>query len=230
MVFLLWKTQESVNGIACDLSHNRVTKLRDIIKYILDFNSIAQFSTLEIIKIMSELLLLVGYSNSGKDYIAERRYKNFTNVKLTKEFKQLFASDHSLDYEDCNDKAMRESVLSYGPMAGQTLSDAMVLCYNQSLMGVGYGGKFQYITITSTINTLANLAMTRTPVVITDLRKLTELKVLLSFAEVINYIPKMLIVRSNKSTPKDSDRSLEENRQLFEYLTGKKAEICLNDY
>jgi hypothetical protein len=179
---------------------------------------------------MSELLFITGYSNSGKDYIAEHQYKNFTNVKLTATFKKLFASDHGLDYEDCNDKTMRECVLSHGPMAGQTLSDAMVICYNQSLSGVGYGAKFKYITITSTINTLANLAMTRTPVVITDLRKPTELKVLLSFAEVINYIPKMVLIRSNHSTPKDSDRSLEENRRLFEYLTGKRADVYLNDY
>jgi hypothetical protein len=179
---------------------------------------------------MSELLFLTGYSNSGKDYLAQSHYKNFTPVPIGSAFKKLFASDHRLNYEDCNDKTMRECVLSYGPMAGQTLSDAMVICYNQSLTGIGYGAKFKYITITSTISTLANLAMNKTPVIITDLRKPTELEVLLAFAKVINYVPRMLIVRSNKSTPKDSDRCLEENRNLFEHLTGKRADICLNDY
>jgi hypothetical protein len=179
---------------------------------------------------MSELLLLVGYSNSGKDYIAEHQYKNFTPVKLTAAFKAIMEVDHRLEPGTCNDKTMREHVLNQGPMAGRTLSDAMVICYNQSLVGIGYGAKFKYMTITSTISALANLAMNRTPVVVTDLRKPTELKVLLAFAEVIGYNVRMAIVRSNKSTPKDSDRSLEENRRLFEYLTGKKAEICLNDY
>lgn len=179
---------------------------------------------------MSELLFLVGLSNSGKDYIAENKYRNFTNVKLTESFKRDFEIDHGLNSGDCNNKSLREMTLVSGPLTGLTLSAAMVKSYNQSLTGSGYGAKFRYSTITSTLLKLAELAGNRTPVVITDLRKPIELKVLLAFSEVIDYTPKMLIIRSNKAIAKDSDRSLEENRNLFEYLTGKKAEICLNDY
>jgi hypothetical protein len=179
---------------------------------------------------MSELLFLVGLSNAGKDYIAETKHKNFTNVKLTAEFKKQFESDNGLKPGDCNDKSLREQVLTAGPMTGKTLSEAMVISYNQSIIGIGYGAKFKYTTITSTILRLAELAENRTPVVITDLRKPTELKVLLAFSEVIGYSPKMVMVRSNNATAKDSDRSLEETRKLFEYLTGKKVEVCLNDY
>lgn len=178
---------------------------------------------------MSELLFIVGYSNAGKDYVAKNKFANFTSEKLTKAFKDQYEIDHGLSPGSCNDKSMRNETHTYGPMAGLTLSEGMVVAYKQSLNGIGYGHKFTYLTITSTIQRLAKLASNRTPVCITDLRKPTELKVLLAFAEVIRYSPRMIVVSSNKSTPKESDKSLTENIYLFTYLTGKPVEYCQNN-
>lgn len=178
---------------------------------------------------MSELLFLVGYSNAGKDYVAETKFANFTNVKLTKAFKAQYELDHGLEPGDCNNKALRGNKHESGPMTGFTISEGMILAYNQSLNGVGYGHKFAYLTITSAIERLAELASNRTAVAITDLRKPTELKVLLAFTEVIKYSPRMVVVSSNKATPKSSDRSLTENINLFSYLTGKQVEYCQNN-
>ena len=178
---------------------------------------------------MSELLYLVGFSNAGKDYIAKTQWANFTNVKLTESFKRVFADDHSIQYEACNDKTLRNTKLSRGPMAGLTLSEAMVTCYNQSLSGIGYGHKFKYLTLTSTLQKLAELASSRTPIAITDLRKPTELKVLQAFSEVMRYDTRMIVVSSNRSTPKASDSSLTDNINLYTCLTGKPVEYCQND-
>lgn len=178
---------------------------------------------------MSELLFIVGYSNAGKDYIAEHRFANFKNEKLTEAFKTQYEIDHGLQPGDCNDKTMRNTAHKSGPMAGMTISDGMIAAYNQSLSRVGYGHKFAYLTLTSTIERLAKLAGNRAAVVITDLRKPTELKVLLAFAEVIKYNTRMIVVSSNKSTPKNSDKSLTENINLFTYLTGKPVEYCCNN-
>lgn len=178
---------------------------------------------------MSEILFLVGASNAGKDYIADNYYKNFTHLKLTSAFKEQYEKDHWLKPGSCNNKNLRESVHDTGPMAGLTISEGMVLSYQQSISGIGYGAKFKGITITSTLTNLVELSRNNKPVVITDLRKTTELKVLIPFAEIIHYEVRMILVKSNAETPKDSDRSLETNMDLFEYLTGQKVELKINN-
>lgn len=179
---------------------------------------------------MSELLYLVGFSNAGKDYIAKTQWANFVNVKLTASFKADYELCHNLTPGTCNDKSMRNNKHTYGPMTGLTISEGMVMAYKQSLSGLGFGHKYAYTTITKTIEKLAELASNRTPVVITDLRKPTELKVLQAFSEVIKYNTRMIVVHSDKSTPKQSDNSLTENIKLYSYLAQKPAENCYNNY
>jgi hypothetical protein len=179
---------------------------------------------------MSELKLIVGLSNSGKDWIAENRYGNFKLLKCNQAFKTIFEEDHKLSRGLCNDKGHRNDILEYGPLKGMTLQDGMVMAYHQSQARLGYGSKFTTMTILSVLNEISECSLNRTPVVITDVRKPTELKILVHFAEVIGYGISMVSVISNKATLATSDSSLPENLYLFEQLTGKPVEKCYNNY
>jgi hypothetical protein len=179
---------------------------------------------------MSEIKLIVGLSNSGKDYIAENRYSNFKLLKCNQAFKTIFEIDHSLLPNTCNVKSHRNDVLQSGPLKGMTIQEGMVLAYHQSQARLGYGVKFTTMTILSVLNEISECSLNRTPVVITDVRKTTELKILANFAEVIDYDISMISVISNKATLATSDQSLPDNIYLFEQLTGKSAQKCYNNY
>lgn len=177
-----------------------------------------------------EVLLLVGNSNAGKDYIAEHRFKNFTLLKLNQPFKNQFEQDHLLQQGTCNDKSLRAEIILRGPLRNYTIQEAMVISYNQSLNGCGYGAKFATLPILKTLEALDNYSKTRVPVVITDLRKLAELKFILEFCKLIDYNVRMVHVHSNKETPYESDESLYNNRTFFERYTHKTVETCQNNY
>jgi energy-coupling factor transporter transmembrane protein EcfT len=179
---------------------------------------------------MSELLFIVGNSNSGKDYIANNRFENFTVVKLNYVFKQQFEVDHKLSPGACNDKTRRQEIVVKGPLRGYSIQDAMVLAYQQSLSNVGYGAQFSTSTVLSTLARIAELSQTRTPVAITDLRKPSELRLLIEFAHLINYSLRMIQVVSNQEIQYASDRLLAKNKSLFELLVEKRVEKCCNIY
>jgi hypothetical protein len=179
---------------------------------------------------MSKLLLIVGNSNAGKDYIANSRFEDFTVVKITYVFKQQFELDHNLSHGSCNDKTRRQEIILEGPLSGFSIQDAMVLAYQQSLSNVGYGAKFSTSTILSTLTRIAELSETRTPVAITDMRKPSELRLLVEFARLINYDLRMIQVLSNQETQYASDRYLAKNKSLFESLVEKRVEKCCNIY
>lgn len=177
---------------------------------------------------MKELLFIVGESDSGKDYIAKTSYKNHKLLKCASAFKRVFEIDHNLAVGDCEDKSLRNSALKSGPLAGMTLSDAMVLTYQQSTLLEGYGAKFATLGIMSVLQDVIDA--TGQCVCITDVRKPTELKMLVTLAEVIGYETRLLHVISNRSTKKASDVLLESNIALYERLTNRKALIYLNNY
>lgn len=177
-----------------------------------------------------EVLFLVGNSNAGKDYIAEHRFKNYTALKLNQAFKNQFEQDHSLQPGNCNDKSRRAEVILRGPLKNYTIQEAMVISYNQSLNGCGYGSKFATLSILKTLEALDNYSKTKVPVVITDLRKLAELKFILEFCKLIDYNVRMIHVYSNKETPYESDESLYSNKTFFERYTNKSVETCQNNY
>lgn len=179
---------------------------------------------------MSKILLIVGLSGSGKDYIAESEYKNFTLVKLNQPFKDQFEIDHKLAIDSCNDKSLRDQVLTTGPMSDYTIQEGMVQAYHQSIKNVGYGAKFRTLTILKTLETINSLSKCRTPVVITDLRKPIELRFLINFAELIRYDLELLQVRSNRAIRQTSDESLEVNIANYKLLTGNKVFTRINDY
>ncbi len=177
-----------------------------------------------------EVLLLVGNSNAGKDYIAANRFKNFTLHKLNQAFKDQFERDHFLPEGTCNDKSRRTEIILEGPLKNYTIQNAMVISYKQSLNGCGYGAKFATLPILKTLEALDSYSKKRVPVVITDLRKLAELKFILEFCKLINYNVRMIHVHSNKETPYESDESLYDNMTFFERYTHKTVETCQNNY
>lgn len=178
---------------------------------------------------MSEILLIVGNTNAGKDYIASTRFKNFTLVKCNAAFKAVFEEDHYLIPGSCEDRVRRGETLVKGPLKGNTIQEGMVISYEQSLSGCGYGSKFATLTILKTLEKLDTLAKSRTPVVITDLRKPSELKFIFEFSKLVDYNIRMLRVKSDAETPQRSDVSLMSNLSLFEYLAHKEVEVCLNN-
>lgn len=177
-----------------------------------------------------EVLLLVGNSNAGKDYIAEHRFKNFTLLKLNQPFKNQFEQDHFLQPGACNDKSRRAEIILKGPLRNYAIQEAMVISYNQSLKGCGYGAKFVTLPILKTLEALDSYSKKRIPVVITDLRKLAELKFILEFCKLIDYNVRMIHVHSDKETPYESDESLYDNKAFFERYTRKTVETCQNNY
>jgi hypothetical protein len=179
---------------------------------------------------MSELLLIVGNSGCGKDYICKNRFANYANIKLNQPFKDIFEVDHGLEPGTCNNKSKRNILLRTGPFSGDLLSQAMSKSYKQSLSLNGYGAKFNYITILATLDRIAEASKTRELIAITDLRKKTELEMLVSFAEVIHYETRMILVTSNKEMPMHSDESLSDNVTLYTRLTRKSVEITHNNY
>ncbi len=179
---------------------------------------------------MSELLLIVGNSGAGKDWVAANRFANFTLVKLNQPFKDQLEIDSGLEPGTCNDKSKRGQILTMGPFKDMPLRDAMVLSYTQCIKNWGYGAQFRTSTILKTLETLDKLAKTRTPAVITDLRKPEELRFLLEFAKLINYNIRMLKVVSPKEQPLLSDSSLEDNVNYYEKATNKPVEYCYNNY
>lgn len=179
---------------------------------------------------MSKLLFLVGNSNAGKDWVAENRYKNYTPYKLNQCFKTVFELDHGLVPGTCNDKTKREEIILSGPLRDLTISQAMVMSYKQSLENYGYGSKFKTITIRAAFDILDFLSRSNQSVVITDLRKSTELKALLLFSEIIKYEPEMIHVFSENETPLKSDESLYDNISLFQQLTHKTVNKYHNKY
>ena len=179
---------------------------------------------------MSKILLIIGLSASGKDYIAESEYKNFTRVKLNQPFKDQFEIDHKLVIGSCNDKSLRDQILTTGPMSDFTIQEGMVQAYHQSVDNCGYGAKFRTLTILKTLETINSLSKSRAPVVITDLRKPSELVFLIEFATLIRYDIEMLQIRSNRAVRQTSDESLEINIASYKVLTGNKVFTRINDY
>ena len=179
---------------------------------------------------MSEILLVVGESDSGKDWIAANRFGNHKLLKCASAFKRVFETDHSLEVGACDDKARRGDLLDSGPMCGKTISDAMVLAYQQSMLLEGYGAKFATVGIMSVLQDVIRASETRQCVCITDVRKPTELKMLVTLAEAIDCRIRLIYVVSNRSTKKASDNLLEHNVTLYEKLTGEKAETYINNY
>jgi len=179
---------------------------------------------------MSEVLFLVGLSNSGKDWVAQNKFANYELLKCNAAFKAVYEEDHQLAPSTCNDKAARDTIHEKGPMTGLTIREGMVRSYHQSITGTGYGHKFAALTLVSVLNKIYDCSTTRMPIVITDLRKPTELKGILNLAEVIKYDVRMIHIKSNKGLLLSSDESLEHNLKLFHALTGKYHEICFNNY
>lgn len=179
---------------------------------------------------MSEILFIIGNSDSGKDWIAENRFANYKLLKCNAAFKREFEIDHSLEIGACDNKAQRENLLDSGPMCSKTLSEAMVISYEQSIALTGYGAKFATVTIMSVMREVIKAAETQSCVCITDVRKATELKMLITLAEIIGYETRLVRVISNRSTKKASDASLESNIALYKTLTNKNSETCVNNY
>ena len=179
---------------------------------------------------MSELLLIVGNSGAGKDWVAANRFANFTLIKLNQPFKDQLEIDSGLEPGTCNDKSKREQILNAGPFKGMALKEAMVMSYKQCVNNWGYGAQFRTSTILKTLETLDKLAKTRTPAAITDLRKPEELRFLLEFAKLINYNTRMLKVISPKEQALLSDDSLVDNVNYYEKATNKPVEYCYNNY
>lgn len=177
---------------------------------------------------MSEILLIVGNSNAGKDWVASNKFPEHKILKCSSSFKTEFEKDHFLKPGTCNDKKFRKEVLQYGHFAGVTIQRAMVICCEQAISGKGYGAKFGLITQLAILNEIAELSKERELICITDVRKVTELKILIPFSEVIHYSVKMVVVRSEFENPQPSDVSLETNIKLYESITGNTVEVYNN--
>jgi hypothetical protein len=177
---------------------------------------------------MKEMQLIVGDSDSGKDFIAKKLFNNHKLLKCASAFKRVFEIDHHLETGACDDKRLRISILKSGPLAGLTLSDAMVLTYEQSILREGYGAKFATVGIMGVLQDV--IKATGQCVCITDVRKPTELTMLVTLAEVMGYETRLWHVVSNRSTKKASDDLLESNIALYEKLTNRKAVTYINNY
>jgi hypothetical protein len=151
-------------------------------------------------------------------------------LKCNAAFKREFEIDHNLSAGDCDDKSKRDNLLDSGPMCGKTISEAMVIAYEQSIALTGYGAKFATVTIMSVMADIIKAAETRSCVCITDVRKPTELTMLITLAEIIGYETRLVRVISNRSTRKASDASLKSNISLYKTLTNKNSETCVNNY
>jgi hypothetical protein len=165
----------------------------------------------------NDLVVLLGNSGSGKDYIAEKYFSDHKIVKLNSAFKAAFELDHNLKPGYCNDKSKREKILIVGPYRGMTIRAAMLRAYNESLnpRGKSYGTKFAGITILTGLNEILNSDRN---IVITDLRKVSEAKMLYEFCGVqLKMTIRVIHILNKYSKPLTSDLELNEVAEALGY-------------
>jgi hypothetical protein len=165
----------------------------------------------------NELVVLLGNSGSGKDYVAEKYFSDYKIIKLNSAFKAAFELDHNLRPGYCNDKSKREKVLIVGPYRGMTIRAAMLQAYNESLnpRGEGYGARFAGVTIVTGLNEILNSDRN---VVITDLRKVSEAKILDEFCRVqLKMNIRVISIVNRYSKPLTSDLELNEVAKALGY-------------
>jgi hypothetical protein len=157
-----------------------------------------------------KIVILLGPSGCGKDYVAQTTFHLHKGLKLNAFFKAIFEKDHGLNPGTCNNKAYRKEVLAKGPCQGMTIQDAMVQCYVESLhpsissYGAGFAGKTLHYA-------MSRLLREDGPWVVTDLRKPSEALVIAEFA--VNQLGLELQsfnIVSNYGQELGSDRSLRE--------------------
>jgi hypothetical protein len=176
-----------------------------------------------------ELVILIGPSGCGKDYVAQTQFLKHQVLKLNSYFKRLFEKDHLLRPGTCDDKTQRSIVLKHGPKKGNTLSDAMVQCYTESLSPniESYGAKFAGKTL---FEALSFLIYEPKSYVITDLRKPSEAIMLKEFAmNQLGYKIRPYYISSNNGQAKQSDAQLEEVSTIMSPVNVITNDWDLND-
>jgi hypothetical protein len=160
------------------------------------------------------IVVILGHSGAGKDYLAKKLWPSYTTLKLNQPFKDLFEVHHGLVPGDCNDRTKRAVVLKEGPLAGRTIQDGMVIAYHQSLepQVPSYGTQFAGLTI---LRSLEQLFYHRGQYVITDLRKPSEASMLRAFAEILGYTLEVFQIETTRGKAMSSDSQILEIAQLL---------------
>ena len=161
-----------------------------------------------------KLTIFSGPSGSGKDYLAKKHQllAGGTILKLNQRFKTQFEIDHQLPAGICNDKAYRGMTLACGPYQGQTLQDAMVQAYNESLSPEvpSYGAQFGKASLLDYLETLP-----LDDYVITDIRKRSEAITLGYWATRHSYEVTCYFIIGPRGQYQSSDRHLAEALNLL---------------